>query len=107
MAGAGALSGASALRSGAGLVRGPRPAEGQPTVASFEPSYMTYPLPVDGEGMIAFSNAQPILERLITDADVLAVGPGLGQSDQIRGLVRWLLEATTNPLVLDADGLNA
>ena len=45
MAGAAALCGASALRSGAGLVRVASPAEVQPTVASFEPSYMTYPAP--------------------------------------------------------------
>ena len=47
MAGAAALVGASALRSGAGLVRVACPAEIQPTVATFEPSYMTYPLEND------------------------------------------------------------
>ena len=52
MAGAAALCGASALRSGAGLVRVATPAEVQPTVASFEPCYMTYPLPHDGDGLI-------------------------------------------------------
>ncbi len=40
-AGAAALVGGSALRSGAGLVRVICPDEVQPTVASFEPSYMT------------------------------------------------------------------
>ena len=50
MAGAAALCGAAALRSGAGLVRIATPAEVQPTVASFEPSYMTYPLPCDEDG---------------------------------------------------------
>jgi ADP-dependent NAD(P)H-hydrate dehydratase len=107
MAGAAALVGASALRSGAGLVRVASPAEVQPTVASFEPSYMTYPLPDDGEGMIRLEPAVPILDRLVVQADVVAVGPGLGQSDDIRGLVRWLIESTTKPLVIDADGLNA
>jgi NAD(P)H-hydrate epimerase len=107
MAGAAALVGASALRSGAGLVRVASPAEVQPTVASFEPSYMTYPLPEDGEGMIRLEPAIPVLERLIAGADVLAVGPGLGQSDDVRGLVRWLIESTDKPLVIDADGLNA
>jgi NAD(P)H-hydrate epimerase len=107
MAGAAALVGASALRSGAGLVRVASPAEVQPTVASFEPSYMTYPLPDDGEGMIHLEPAMPVLERLISSADVVAVGPGLGQSDDVRGLVRWLVESTDRPLVIDADGLNA
>jgi ADP-dependent NAD(P)H-hydrate dehydratase len=106
MAGAAALTGASALRSGAGLVRVACPAVVQPTVASFEPSYMTYPLADDGEGMIRLEPAIPALERLIGHADVVAVGPGLGQSEQIRGLIRWLIESTDKPLVIDADGLN-
>ena len=39
---------AAALRSGAGLVRVATSAEVQPVVASFEPCYMTYPLPERG-----------------------------------------------------------
>jgi NAD(P)H-hydrate epimerase len=107
MAGAAALSGAGALRSGAGLVRVASPAEVQPTVASFEPSYMTYPLANDEEGFIRFDAAKPALERLLTSADVLAMGPGLGQSDDIRALTRWVVESVTVPTVLDADALNA
>jgi ADP-dependent NAD(P)H-hydrate dehydratase len=107
MAGAAALCGASALRSGAGLVRVASPAEIQPTVASFEPSYMTYPLPCDDEGLIRLEPARPILERLIATTDIIAVGPGLGQSDDIRQLLRFLIAATAKPLVIDADGLNA
>jgi ADP-dependent NAD(P)H-hydrate dehydratase len=107
MAGAAALCGASALRSGAGLVRVASPAEIQPTVASFEPSYMTYPLPCDDDGLIRFEAARPFLERLIATTDIIAVGPGLGQSDDIRQLVRFLITATAKPLVIDADGLNA
>src|SRR5262245_62165951 len=66
MAGAAALVGASALRSGTGLVRVASPAEVQPTVASFEPSYMTYPLPGDDEGRIRLEPSIPVLERLIS-----------------------------------------
>jgi NAD(P)H-hydrate epimerase len=107
MAGAAALCGASALRSGAGLVRVASPAEVQPTVASFEPSYMTYPLPCDQEGRIHVEPAWPILELLMAPCDVVAFGPGLGQSDEIRRLVRLLITQTDKPLVIDADGLNA
>ena len=107
MAGAAALCGAAALRSGAGLVRIATAAEVQPIVASFEPSYMTYPAPGDDDGLIDFARARPILERLIEPADVVAIGPGLGQSDDIRQLVRFLIAETDRPLVIDADGLNA
>ncbi len=37
---------------------------------------------------------------------MVAVGPGLGQSDDVRQLVRFLIEETDRPLVIDADGLN-
>ncbi len=107
MAGAAALCGAGALRSGAGLVTVASPAEVQPTVASFEPSYMTYPLPCDEEGRIRLATARPVLVRLIEPATVIAVGPGLGQSGDIRRLLRFLITEIDKPLVIDADGLNA
>lgn len=106
MAGAAALCGASCLRAGAGLVRVACPDEVQPTVASFEPSYMTYPLPGDDDGFLQFEPARAALERLLPEADVLAIGPGLGRSEGIRRLVRWVVESVALPTVLDADGLN-
>jgi NAD(P)H-hydrate epimerase len=68
---------------------------------------MTYPLPDDADGRIDFDPSRPVLERLLAPADVVAVGPGLGQSGGIRGLLRFLVTATDRPLVIDADGLNA
>jgi len=106
MAGAAALCGGSALRSGAGLVRVASPEGVQATVASFEPSYMTYPLPEDDDGLVRYKPARDALERLLGEADVLAIGPGLGQSDGLRKLVRWVIESVELPTVLDADGLN-
>src|SRR5207249_3473120 len=49
----------------------------------------------------------PELLRLAERADVLAIGPGLGSGQTISWLVRGLLEQTSLPIVLDADGLNA
>jgi NAD(P)H-hydrate epimerase len=68
---------------------------------------MTYPLPDDSDGLIHLEPSIPALERLISSADVVAVGPGLGQSDDIRGLIGWLIQSTDKPLIIDADGLNA
>jgi ADP-dependent NAD(P)H-hydrate dehydratase len=107
MAGAAGLCGASALRSGAGLVRVATAAEAQPVVASFEPSYMTYPLPNDADGLIDFVAARSVLPRLIEPASVVVVGPGLGQSEGIRALIRFLIAENDHPLVIDADGLNS
>jgi NAD(P)H-hydrate epimerase len=107
MAGAAALCGASALRSGAGLVRVACPAEVQPTVASFEPSYMTFPLANDDAGVIRFEPARDAIGSLLKQSHVLALGPGLGQSDDLRRLVRWVVDSVEIPTVLDADALNA
>ncbi len=107
MAGAAALCGASCLRSGAGLVRIACVTEIQPVVASFEPSYMTYPLAQDDDGLIQFDPARSTLEKLLKKADVLAIGPGLGQSSDIEKLIQWVVESVEIPTVIDADGLNA
>jgi ADP-dependent NAD(P)H-hydrate dehydratase len=106
MAGAAALVGAGALRSGAGRVRVACPAEVQPTVAQFEPCYMAYPLPDDGQGHIAYPACQDELASLAESSTVLAAGPGLGRSDGLRGMVQWLLGLEKHPVVLDADALN-
>ncbi len=105
-AGAAALVGGASLRSGAGLVRVVCPEEVQTTVASFEPSYMTYPVAQDPEGLVTFEAAKKVLERFVPQATVLAMGPGLGQSADLRELVRWVVETVEIPTILDADALN-
>ena len=39
--------------------------------------------------------------------DVIAIGPGLGQSTGTKAFVKSLVDRATMPLVIDADGLNA
>ena len=46
-------------------------------------------------------------ELLAFDADVIAIGPGLGRSDDLDALVTSLVSKSRAPLVVDADGLNA
>jgi NAD(P)H-hydrate epimerase len=45
------------------------------------------------------------VERLAEKADAVALGPGLGRSDEARALVRRLLAELDLPIVVDADGL--
>lgn len=106
MAGAAALAGAGALRSGAGRVRIGTPFEVQPTVAQFDPCYMAYPLPDDGQGRIAFPASQAELAELIKESSVLVAGPGLRQGDGVLAMLRWLVREGSLPTVLDADALN-
>ncbi len=105
-AGAAGLVGASALRSGAGLVRVLCPKEVQPTVASYEPCYMTYPVAEDQDGLAVLESSKKVLEKFLPHASVLAMGPGLGQSADLRELVSWVVESVEIPTILDADALN-
>jgi NAD(P)H-hydrate epimerase len=106
MAGAVALAGMATLRAGAGLVRLAVPDICLDAVAGLEPSYMTAPLPSDGEGRIGAAS-RASLEAMIGSSNCVACGPGLGRSSDLTELVQWLFQAVTIPLVLDADALNA
>ncbi len=102
--GAAHLAALGALRSGAGLVTVGTPRSCLPIVASMGPEYMTEPLDETPSGTVDFAAIDRILE---VDADVIAVGPGLGQAPGTAAFVQALLERTGVPLVLDADALNA
>ena len=106
MAGSIALSGMAALRSGAGLVKVATPSVCQPTVAACEPSMMTTSLPSDSHGRIA-NWAIPLLNEMVHNVTALACGPGLGRSDELVEIVGWLYRSLPQPMVVDADGLNA
>ncbi len=52
-----------------------------------------------------WADAAEALEPDVARSSALALGPGLGRSDDARSLVRALLEGSTLPAVVDADGL--
>ena len=106
MSGAAVLCGSGALRGGAGLVRVAVPQGILPIVAAGNPCYLTSPLPDDPQGLLS---AEAVAETLtLAQANqVVALGPGLGQSAAVRDLVAAVIRQAAAPLVLDADGLNA
>ncbi|MBM4004943.1 MAG: NAD(P)H-hydrate dehydratase [Planctomycetes bacterium] len=106
MSGAIGLAGIAALRSGAGLVRLAVPNSILEIVAGYEPSYMTVSLPDDDQGRIVAAAREQLQEQLST-ATCVVCGPGLGRSRGVDTLVHWLYTTVTQPLVLDADALNA
>lgn len=106
MSGAVALAGMAALRGGAGLVRLAVPKVCLETVAGFEPSYMTVPLPDDDQGRLAVRAYERIVE-LAGPATVVACGPGLGRSIELDRLVGRMYRKLPKPMVVDADGINA
>lgn len=94
MAGAVALAGEAALRAGAGLVSvATRPGHLM-MLNTRRPELMCH-------GISKSAELAPLLAR----ADVIVLGPGLGQDDWASSLYGAVLDSG-KPLVLDADGLN-
>lgn len=105
--GAACLAGEAALRAGCGLVTIATPESSQPIVAArVIAECMTEPLS-ETAGMVSLEAADRVLE-LAVERDVLAIGPGLGATDQsTRNLVRIVTMKRRRPMVIDADGLNS
>ena len=91
------LSATAAMRADAGYVTLAVPAEALPVVEALalEPVKRGF----------EWANAVDSLESDVARSSALAVGPGLGRSDEARDLVRALLETSSLPVVVDADGL--
>jgi len=102
--GAAHLAATGALRSGAGLVTIATARSAVATVAAMMPEYMTEPLEETSRGSIDFSAVDRVLDF---KADVIAMGPGLGQDPSTAAFVQAIVERSGVPLVLDADALNA
>ena len=105
MTGAAALVGRAALRAGAGLVRVATAKSALPIVASIEPSYTTLPLAEDNAGRVSSKAINAILNAA-EENDVVAIGPGMGQSPGLRCVVETLIQQEGLRLLIDGDGLN-
>jgi ADP-dependent NAD(P)H-hydrate dehydratase len=105
MSGAASLAGLGALRGGAGLVHLAVPAGILPIVAAFEPSYLTVGLPEDEQGRISAPALGTVME-LSAQCTSLAIGPGWGQSPDLRELAYAIYTTAALPVVIDADALN-
>lgn len=94
MSGAALLAGRAALRGGAGLVTVATRAAHAAALTAAQPELMC-------RGVESAEALRGLMER----ADVVAVGPGLGQDDWGRSLLAQVLDSRL-PLVVDADALN-
>ena len=105
--GAPAMAAFAALRAGAGLVTAAVPAPVLPLVAAVAAELMTFPLAATPAGSIAAQNlATGQIEELMAGKTLLAIGPGLGLSQETVKFTTGLLSATKIPAVIDADALN-
>lgn len=106
--GAAVLASRGALRMGAGLVTAAVPEAVGAIVAAGQAELMTEPI-ADRDGHFDGQHAPCVLAQLVAGKDALAVGPGIGHSDDTRALMQWLIAegvAPRRPMLIDADGLN-
>jgi len=104
MPGAASLAGAAALRAGAGLVKIALPLSAAAPVAAVFPCYTLLPCLETDEGTLAEEALHSILQAA-EEADVVALGPGLGTHPATARLAIKVMFHCAGPLVIDADGL--
>lgn len=104
--GAAGLAAEGALRAGAGIVT---LASVEPVIAAVAarlPECCLLPCPEGADGGVSAGAAEELLAAR-AGADVLLMGPGMGNTPDTRALVRTLAGGAAGTVVLDADALNA
>jgi hydroxyethylthiazole kinase-like uncharacterized protein yjeF len=101
MSGALRLSARAAFAAGAGLVHTISPKESATLIAEAEPDVQA----CGWNGKHDLYDSDPDLSPVVSKADAIVVGPGLGRSSESRQMVTGFFGGA--PLVLDADALMA
>lgn len=104
--GAAALASDAAVKAGAGLVSLYTPLSSRDMLAIKLTEVMVHGLLERMPGILGGGAASDVASSA-EDADVLAIGPGLGTSESTQEAVRTILQKITTPVVIDADALTA
>ena len=107
-AGAAAMAGMAALRTGAGLCTVATPRSVQSLVSSFAAELMTEDLAETDAGAISLRALEyGRADAIMRGKTVIAIGPGISHEPEAAEFVRTVVHRRAAPVVLDADGLNA
>jgi len=93
MSGAAILVGMGALRSGGGVVRIISPDENRISIQSNLPE------------ALFISRGSDDVDDVLESADAIVIGPGMGTDDQARRILTAAMEASSAPIIVDADAL--
>ena len=107
LTGAPTMAASAAARSGAGYVVCACAESLQPTLSTKLTEVTSIALPETSDGGINAEEALDALTERLEKAQALLVGPGLGRHPETQRFIRTLLQRTSVPAVIDADGLNA
>jgi len=104
--GAAVLTANATLKIGAGMVILGTPESLNPIFEQKLTEVITRPLP-DTDQQTIGKNSLPAIQELLDWCDVLAIGPGLGRSDEMQETIIEILKGFSKPAVIDADALFA
>ncbi|MBI4245308.1 MAG: NAD(P)H-hydrate dehydratase [Planctomycetes bacterium] len=105
MAGAAILCANSCLKSGAGLVYLIVPDQIYNVVAGRSICSVIFPMETK-EGRFGKGFFLPALTICNSFTDIVCLGPGIGQSEELKMLINQFILQVQTPLILDADGIN-
>ncbi len=106
MSGSICLASKAALATGAGLLSAALPKDVLPIFAASVLEAVSHPLPNDESGHLT-SHAADDVAALWDKMQVVALGPGLGRTDEAFEFARRVVRECPIPLVIDADALHA
>jgi NAD(P)H-hydrate epimerase len=105
MTGAAILAAKASLRSGIGLLKLVIPESLHTIITTSVPEVVTVPLMETRRGVFGINQVEKLIQNC-EGSDVVAIGPGCGQSAEMIEVIRQLITQVDKPLVIDADGLN-
>ena len=95
--GAAVLASKAALHVGAGLLTAHIPSRGEPILQLAIP-----------EAMVSLDKSVDYISELpnLSPFSSIGIGPGIGRSKNLFGIIKTLFQSSTVPLVIDADAIN-
>ena len=106
MSGAIGLASRASLKVGAGLCQAAIPTQIMASFASLCPEATSFALPDDSSGQLLLESLEKLPEKW-ENVQVVALGPGIGRSEETQKLVREIAANCPQTLVIDADALHA
>ena len=106
MPGASFMATSAAVNSGAGIVKAAFPDAAYPALASKTVEQVLIPLPSNESGRIS-RRALPRIAKELKTCSAVALGCGMGVDGDTEEIVRFVIENSDVPIILDADGINA
>lgn len=106
LSGAAILTCLAALNSGIGIIELFIPESIDLIISTKVVEIITRPIKETPNGLLDLSSINTVVKG-IKASDVVAIGPGCGNSNELLELVKQIIKTSEVPLVIDADGLNA